>query len=528
MSSHVLRMGKCIAVFPFAGEYQTKFSNCATCKKPAPTSSLGKYCVCFGADIKQFCSIGCLEEHKKNLKVCCYCQKDLNQVSDTIVAPVGEKQLQKDFCDNLCLEKYKILYCGLEKEKQTADCDVCGQNKTVEVELIEKERSKKFCCAQCFGAYKFTNTLDTLSCAQCKTDFDLKVSNHVIYYDGLAPRFCTLACRNVYVKQNRKTGPCSWCKVRKYNFDMIEHWTSATSKLTYCSINCLGKASQGNNGNWNGGNQPAGGMPVIHSVSSLAATTAPVRTPPPAPVRVQVQTKTIREVIKDVMIHQPEPVKMVNKAVLTKPFMQTKGVSCRPHPCHKQTQTDGPNQPSIVPMAIPMYMPMPMQMYNAPFPVPVPVPIPVPVPVFIPTTRNSMRGIMKQIKKIQAKLPADPFEAELLAMAGALTDKKDDGIDSDDSIDDDNGYKSPMEDDNMEQHHPPRNTMTPAMDFEGDIQGGRIVPKPLPMPTPDPAVSPGPNQRAAAMLGRTPQQQQQGYQQQRSGQKRRYSGRGKP
>ena len=122
-----------------------------------------------------------------------------------------------------------------------------------------------------------------------------------------------------------------------------------------------------------------------------------------------------------------------HKAIMTKPFMMTKGVSCRPHPCHKQTQTDFPKHPALVPLAVPCYMPIPLSMYQKPYPVPIPVPLPIPVPIFVPTTRNSYRGIAKQIRKIRRKIPSDPFEAEMLALAGGMDQN---GEDSDDSLPD--------------------------------------------------------------------------------------------
>ena len=122
-----------------------------------------------------------------------------------------------------------------------------------------------------------------------------------------------------------------------------------------------------------------------------------------------------------------------HKAIMTKPFMMTKGVSCRPHPCHKQTQTDFPKHPALVPLAVPCYMPIPLSMYQKPYPVPIPVPLPIPVPIFVPTTRNSYRGIAKQIRKIRRKIPSDPFEAEMLALAGGMDQN---GDDSDDSLPD--------------------------------------------------------------------------------------------
>ena len=63
-------------------------------------------------------------------------------------------------------------------------------------------------------------------------------------------------------------------------------------------------------------------------------------------------------------------------------------------------------------------------------PVPVPIPLPFPVPIFIPTTRRSMKGIEKIIKKILNKIPADPFEAELLALAGTVGGEGRDDSDS--------------------------------------------------------------------------------------------------
>lgn len=61
-----------------------------------------------------------------------------------------------------------------------------------------------------------------------------------------------------------------------------------------------------------------------------------------------------------------------------------------------------------------------------------PIPLPIPVPIFVPTTRNSANGIMKEIKKIQEKMPTDPYEAELLMMAEMVAgDKKREETDSD-------------------------------------------------------------------------------------------------
>lgn len=74
------------------GKYQSYLgSHCAYCNNAVQQTSLGKYCVRFGSDIKQFCSNSCLEEFKKGLKVCSYCQKDISNGSEGFLAPVGDK-----------------------------------------------------------------------------------------------------------------------------------------------------------------------------------------------------------------------------------------------------------------------------------------------------------------------------------------------------------------------------------------------------------------------------------------------------
>lgn len=53
---------------------------CHTCQERVRILFIGKYCVRFGSDIHQFCSNTCLECYKTKIKVCCYCQKNLDKV----------------------------------------------------------------------------------------------------------------------------------------------------------------------------------------------------------------------------------------------------------------------------------------------------------------------------------------------------------------------------------------------------------------------------------------------------------------
>ena len=277
------------------------------------------------------------------------------------------------------------------------------------------------------------------------------------------------ALQNVYIMKERKIVPCSTCKVKKYNFDMIEKFPEAdqTSSNLYCSLFCLRTKP----GSVKTSPAPARSpLPVISAVSSLAGQ----QLQQPVPV----QTQTVREFVKETLVMPQDRLEVRNKAVMTRPQLVSKGISCKPHPCHKETQTEGLTQPVPVPIPVPIHLPTPLKMYNAPFPVPVPIPLPFPVPIFIPTTRRSVKGIEKCIKKILNKIPADPFEAELLALAGDIAggeDSSDSGSEQGDYLDEED-YNGAV----------PVPAAAPPVDLESEMSAEKIIPKPLPVSTPDP------------------------------------------
>lgn len=169
--------------------------------------------------------------------------------------------------------------------------------------------------------------------------------------------------------------------------------------------------------------------------STFAPSPEPDSLPEPEVAAPGPSTRTVTKVETHTQIVTipPTPTQVANAATMCKPLQLTKSISCRPIQCHVGCQTDVSLQRKIViPIPVPIYVPVPMFMYSMPTPVPVPIPLPIPVPVFIPTTRNSAGGIMKEIKKIQDKMPTDPYEAELLMMAEMVAgDKKKDESDSD-------------------------------------------------------------------------------------------------
>lgn len=51
--------------------------------------------------------------------------------------------------------------------------------------------------------------------------------------------FCSKTCLNIFIITNRKIVPCNWCKVKKYNFDMIKKELKTGQVMMMCSLNCL-------------------------------------------------------------------------------------------------------------------------------------------------------------------------------------------------------------------------------------------------------------------------------------------------
>ena len=185
-------------------------------------------------------------------------------------------------------------------------------------------------------------------------------------------------------------------------------------------------------------------MPVIHSVSSLAS--SEVTLPAIAHANklqsrhnlentnqdqhTPVQGKTLTNIVKETMVKIPKPKDFRNKSVMTRPFMMTKGMNHSTNLLEKPTQTDMPQNPTLIPIAIPCYMPVPLSMYQKLYPVLIPVPLPIPVPILVPTTRNSYKGIVKEIRKMRSKLPSNPLEAEMLDLAAESTNGAEDSDDS--------------------------------------------------------------------------------------------------
>lgn len=139
------------------GSYQGVIgAACAMCKKTVNVASLGKYCVRFGYEIRQFCRAVCLTEFKKGLKLCSFCQKDISSDPEGFLASVGGQF--KDFCSQHCMKRYDEM-CNPKKKIVTGICSVCNNVDEIRVEIIADGREQAFCSNPCFSAFKFVNNI---------------------------------------------------------------------------------------------------------------------------------------------------------------------------------------------------------------------------------------------------------------------------------------------------------------------------------------------------------------------------------
>lgn len=252
--SFIRRCAQCFEVVPFTnksiqwetldfcdekclGSYQNLIgAACTTCNNAVTMASLGKYCVRFGFDVKQFCCSACLDVYKKGLKQCTLCQRDLSGEENIVLAKVGEKGQFKDFCTQTCLKRYEDII-NPKKKPPSHLCSVCNNQKPAKIEVTLEGGVHKFCSNPCFSAFKFVNNVFPDQCDMCTKYFERKSNDaHTIYHGDQSKMFCSKICMNIYIGTSREIWQCNWCKVSKYNYDMI---LRNFGKTRMCSLNCL-------------------------------------------------------------------------------------------------------------------------------------------------------------------------------------------------------------------------------------------------------------------------------------------------
>uniref|UniRef100_A0A673AZJ2 TRASH domain-containing protein n=1 Tax=Sphaeramia orbicularis TaxID=375764 RepID=A0A673AZJ2_9TELE len=405
--------------------------------------------------IRNFCTLPCVMAFQEKFK------KSQPQLSVFTKLPVGSTQ-------NQTVTPAQV---QIEASHGKLNCSQCSQSITFKPEVIQiKDKMVFVCSTDCAHEFKKANFVTSL-CEYCKIEkltrdakrinnkdcffcSDGKENNGLLLihdltkswgkhchscsychsvskklvtaqYGGSAEEFCSEECRSKYTMLFCHVAKCDTCGRKaklKQSLSLlgdVKHFCDLSCLLKYCSWVCISPLIL-----------PLSFLcfcfststdteelkPVIASVMSLASPQA--AKPKTSEGTISIQTDTTK-------VPPPAPPKVLkNKALLCRPLVQNKGVSCRTQTVDTEVQTDETIPKVLVlPIPVPVYVPVPMGMYTQCTPKPMGLPLPLPVPMFLPVTMSSAEGIVETIKDIKEKIPSDPFEAELILMAEMVAEQ---------------------------------------------------------------------------------------------------------
>ncbi|XP_040525452.1 zinc finger MYM-type protein 3 isoform X1 [Gallus gallus] len=410
-----------------------------------------------------FCSICCTTSHKVKQsglvgppRPCSFCRKSLSEPcyynkTDRVVyqfcspscwtkfqhtSPEGGIHLNCHYCHNLFTGKPEILdwqdkmyqFCCkdcCEDFKRlrgvVSQCEHCKQEKLLHEKIRFSGVEKNFCSEGCVLLYKqdFTKNLGLccITCTYCSQTCQRAVTEQL---EGSTWDFCSEDCKSKYLLWYFKAARCHACKRQGKLLETI-HWRGQIKH--FCNQQCLLRF-------YNQQNQPnldtqKGPESLLNSQSS--------ETKPPAPSHQKAETNTLSSKTSSAHMSPaappppPPPVPATprkNKAAMCKPLMQNRGVSCKVEMKSKGCQTEADWKPQVIvlPIPVPIFVPVPMHMYCQKVPVPFSMPVPVPVPMFLPTTLESADKIVETIEELKVKIPSNPLEADILAMAEMIAE----------------------------------------------------------------------------------------------------------
>uniref|UniRef100_A0A8C5UAA9 Zinc finger MYM-type containing 3 n=1 Tax=Malurus cyaneus samueli TaxID=2593467 RepID=A0A8C5UAA9_9PASS len=413
-----------------------------------------------------FCSICCTTSHKVKQsglvgppRPCSFCRKSLSEPcyynkTDRVVyqfcspscwtkfqrtSPEGGIHLNCHYCHNLFSGKPEILdwqdkvyqFCCkdcCEDFKRlrgvVSQCEHCKQEKLLHEKIRFSGVEKNFCSEGCVLLYKqdFTKNLGLccITCTYCSQTCQRAVTEQL---EGSTWDFCSEDCKSKYLLWYFKAARCHACKRQGKLLETI-HWRGQIKH--FCNQQCLLRF-------YNQQNQPnldtqKGPESLLNSQTSEPKPTVP--SPQKAETNMVRPTGSKASSAQTSPAVPPPAPPLVpatprkNKAAMCKPLMQNRGVSCKFEMKSKGCQTEADWKPQLVvlPIPVPIFVPVPMHMYCQKVPVPFSMPVPVPVPMFLPTTLESTEKIVETIEELKVKIPSNPLEADILAMAEMIAE----------------------------------------------------------------------------------------------------------
>ncbi|XP_075369551.1 zinc finger MYM-type protein 3 isoform X3 [Mycteria americana] len=343
---------------------------------------------------KRFCNSACLNSYKKkNTRVypCMWC-KTLCKNFD-MLPNVDRNGKMGLFCSICCTTSHKVKQSGLVGPSRP--CSFCRKSLSEPCYYNKTDRVVyQFCSPSCWTKFQRTSPEGGihLNCHYCHNLFSGKPE--ILDWQDKVYQFCCKDCCEDFKRLRGVVSQCEHCKQEKLLHEKIRF--SGVEK-NFCSE---GQTSEP---------KPPAPSPQKAETNMLSAKTSSAQMSPAAPPP------------------PPPPVPATprkNKAAMCKPLMQNRGVSCKIEMKSKgcQTEADWKPQMIVLPIPVPIFVPVPMHMYCQKVPVPFSMPVPVPVPMFLPTTLESTEKIVETIEELKVKIPSNPLEADILAMAEMIAE----------------------------------------------------------------------------------------------------------
>ncbi|XP_028625838.1 zinc finger MYM-type protein 3 isoform X5 [Grammomys surdaster] len=431
MLSHVDRNGKTSLFCSLCCTTSYKVKQAGLTGPPRPCSfcrrSLSDPCYYNKVDrtVYQFCSPSCWTKFQRTSPEggihlsCHYCHSLFSGKPEVL-----EWQDQVfQFCCRDCCEDFKRL------RGVVSQCEHCRQEKLLHEKLRFSGVEKSFCSEGCVLLYKqdFTKKLGLccITCTYCSQTCQRGVAEQL---DGSTWDFCSEDCKTKYLLWYCKAARCHACKRQGKLLETI-HWRGQIRH--FCNQQCLLRFySQQNQPNLD---TQSGPESLLNSQSSESKPQTPSQTKVENNNTVRTPEENgnlgkipVKRAAPSMPIPPPPPPPATprkNKAAMCKPLMQNRGVSCKAETKSKGSQTDEwKPQVIVLPIPVPIFVPVPMHLYCQKVPVPFSMPIPVPVPMFLPTTLESTEKIVETIEELKVKIPSNPLEADILAMAEMIAE----------------------------------------------------------------------------------------------------------
>ncbi|KAM6253668.1 zinc finger MYM-type protein 3 isoform 2-T6 [Porphyrio hochstetteri] len=342
---------------------------------------------------KRFCNSACLNSYKKkNTRVypCMWC-KTLCKNFDMLpnVDRSGKTGL---FCSICCTTSHKVKQSGLVGPPRP--CSFCRKSLSEPCYYNRTDRVVyQFCSPSCWTKFQRTSPEGGihLNCHYCHNLFSGKPE--ILDWQDKVYQFCCKDCCEDFKRLRGVVSQCEHCKQEKLLHEKIRF--SGVEK-NFCSEGQTSETKPP---------APSSQKAETNMLSTKTSAQVPPAAPPPPPPPVPATPRK-------------------NKAAMCKPLMQNRGISCKIEMKSKGCQTEADWKPQVImlPIPVPIFVPVPMHMYCQKVPVPFSMPVPVPVPMFLPTTLESTDKIVETIEELKVKIPSNPLEADILAMAEMIAE----------------------------------------------------------------------------------------------------------